>query len=135
MSAVINCTLTATINGQAVATALNLVSTNIGTPVAGAQVIGYDAYSNIGSGSPSAITMPAATCWAVYVKNLGATNNLLVTCTPAGGSAWASPLVLLPGASFLYWAPYSAAPGSGGITALSLQGSGGATPAEILLAG
>lgn len=136
MAASVNCLLSpCTITANSVATAAALVTTSAGSPQAGASTIEYDAYSVIPSGSPVNLTLPTTTVFAVYIRNLGNTNNLTVTCTPSGGSAWASPLILLPNAVYVYWTPYSSTPGSGGFTAITLQGSGGSTMAEVFLAG
>jgi hypothetical protein len=136
MSATVNCLLSpCSIIATNVATSSAIVTTNPGSPQAGAMVVGYDAYSVIPNGAPYAVTLPTTTIYAVYLRNLGATNNLEVFLTPSGGSAWTSPAILIPGGVFIYWTPYTTAPGSGGFTALSLQAVGGSTPAEIFLAG
>jgi hypothetical protein len=135
VAANVNCLLSpCAITAANVATGATIVSTSAGSPQAGAGVVAYDAYSTIPN-SPTSITLPTSPVFAVYIRNLGSTNNLLVTLTPTGGSAWASPIVLLPGAVFILWVPYTTTPSSGGFTALSLQGGGGSTTAEIFLAG
>jgi hypothetical protein len=134
MSANINCVLTpcniATTNVVQNSTP---VATSAGNPSAGATTIQYDGYSQIPT-SPTVIQLPATTVYVVWIRNLGGTNSLNVTLTPAGGSAWSSPAVVLPGGVFIYWLPYTTAPGSGGFTTVSLQAVGGSTPAEIFLA-
>lgn len=93
----------------------------------------YEPYFQVGVGA-TALSLPGATIWVAAVHNLSGSANITVTCTPAGGVAWANGLILVPGAIFIYWAPFSSNPAAGGVTAISLQASAGATPAEILLA-
>jgi len=94
----------------------------------------YDAFILVPTPGPLALVLPAAVVWQVYVRNINATNTISVTVTPAGGVAWASPLVLAPNAIFVYMATYSANPAAGGISAISLSSSGANTYAEVLLA-
>jgi len=91
----------------------------------------YSAYFIVGI-APVALTLPpVGTAWFAYIKNLHATQTIAVTCTPAGGSAWVSPLVLEPGGIFMY---LNSSEAGGGVTAISLLANGVNTPAEILLA-
>ena len=78
--------------------------------------------------TPTVVALPAATVWSVYVRNRHASNTLTVTFTPTGGSA--QTCVLVPGGVFLYHQPSE---GAGGITALSLTGSGANTGAELYI--
>ena len=75
------------------------------------------------------VTLPAATVWVVYVKNLDGAANLTVTYTPLGGVA--SNMLLVPGGVFLYFQPSETA---GGITALTLTPSAGTTSADVYIA-
>ena len=80
------------------------------------------------------ITLPAATVWYVYVRNLSA-NDITLTYTPAGGAA--TSVVLLPitssfGGIFLY--ANTTETGGGGITALSLTAASATSSAEYFVA-
>lgn len=80
--------------------------------------------------SPVSISLPVATTQVVYVKNTHPTQTLTVTWTPNGGSS--NPVVTLePNGVILFSEPSS----GGGITALTLTGSGAGTTAEYLLVG
>jgi hypothetical protein len=79
------------------------------------------------------VTLPAATVYFVYVRNLGA-NNITVTYTPAGGAS--TSLVLLPvgpNSGGIFLLALSAETG-GGITALSFTAATATTPVEYLVA-
>jgi len=105
----------------------------VGTVTLQATASFYDAYLQAAAGAGTVLALPAATVWVVYVKNLHATQNLTVQLTVAGGvqiSAANSP-ILVPGGVFMYWNPAEAA---GGITGVTLVGSGASTSAEVLLA-
>jgi hypothetical protein len=78
-------------------------------------------YANSFFVSPGAVTLPAATIFVAYVKNLNATGNITVTWTPVGGAPQS--FILLPGCLFIY---FLTAGTGGGITALSLAGTGNA---------
>lgn len=105
-----------------------LVSSSAGNPTLTATEVFYNAYVAVGTGSTS-LTLPATTVWVVWVRNLSTAATLSVTPTPASGG---SPLtyILPPGGVFAYWCPSE---GSGGINAVSLQGSASLS-AEVLLA-
>ena len=105
----------------------------VGTVTLQATASFYDAYLQAAAGGGTVLALPAATVWVVYVKNLHATQNLTVQLTVAGGvqiSAANSP-ILVPGGVFMYWNPAEAA---GGVTGVTLVGSGANTSAEVLLA-
>jgi hypothetical protein len=105
----------------------------VGTVTLAATSAFYDAYFLAAAGAGTVLTLPAATVWIVYVKNLHATQNVQVLFAAVGGallSAANSPLVV-PGGVFMYWNPSEAA---GGITAVTLIGSGANTACEVLLA-
>jgi hypothetical protein len=110
------------------------VNSPIATIVGQVAATFYDPYILIPNPGPVVLTLPGAIIWQVYVRNINATNTISITATPAGGAAWASPLVLAPNSVFLYMATYSANPAAGGITALSLGASGATTFAEVALA-
>lgn len=114
------------------------VNTAIGSIVLPATASIYADYFQVGT-SPISLTLPGATAFFVYIKNLSETATVSVTCTPQGGSVWASPLVLafnstVPdlGGVFLYCQPSEA--NGGGISAISLVASANNTPIEVLVA-
>lgn len=80
--------------------------------------------------SPTSITLPISPVQFVYVKNLHATQTIQVTWTPTGG---ASNVVstLQPGSCIILCETAT----GGGISALSLLGSGAATLVEYIIAG
>lgn len=71
------------------------------------------------------VTLPAATVWVVYVKNLDVAANLTVTYNVS------NTMVLVPGGIFLYFQPSEAA---GGITSLTLTPSAGTISADVYVA-
>jgi hypothetical protein len=73
------------------------------------------------------VTLPAATVFIAYVKNLQTAGNITVSFTPVGAGA-ASSVLLLPGGVFLYFLP---AVTGGGISALSTSA---ASTAEVYVA-
>jgi hypothetical protein len=105
-----------------------IVTRNLNNPTLVATVSFYDPFFQAAAGG-SAVTLPAATVWVVYVKNLDAAQNLTVTFTPAGGAA--ETLLLVPGGIFLYFQPSEA---TGGITALTLTAGAGTINTEVLVA-
>lgn len=120
LSALLNAILTVT------DTSLNpsptIVTRNLNNPTLLAGTVFYDPFFAGG-----AVSLPAATVFLVYVKNLSATVNTTVGFTPVGAGV-ASSLLLLPGGLFLYFLP---AETGGGISALSLTA---ATTTEVLVA-
>lgn len=108
------------------------VNSPIGNITLSATDASYQSYAQIAAAG-TALTLPAATVWVAYVKNLDATATLTVQVQPTGGalpSAANSP-VLPPGGAYLYWAPVET---SGGIIAVTLKSSAGTIAAEVLLA-
>jgi len=108
------------------------VNSAIGDITLAANESSYQSFAAIAT-TGTALTLPAATIWVVYVKNLDATQTLTVQVQPTGGvlpSAANSP-VLPPGGVYIYWAPLET---SGGITAVTLKSSSGPMAAEVLLA-
>lgn len=83
----------------------------------------------VGTASTS-IPLPGTPTKVVYIQNNHATQTLTVTWTPNGGSS-ASVITLQPG-EFIVLGGQTGS--TGGITALSLQASGAATPAYLILA-
>ena len=109
------------------------VNSPVGAITLGATKAAYESYFNVAGGAGTVLSLPAATVWVVYVKNLDAAANLTVQVQPTGGalpSAANSP-VLTPGGVYVYW---NTSEGAGGVTAVTLVSSVGNTAAEILLA-
>lgn len=80
------------------------------------------------------VTLPAATVYFVFVRNLGA-NNISVSFSPVGGGTPTS-IVLLPvgsnvGGIFVY---ALSAESGGGITALEFAAASATTPVEYFVA-
>lgn len=84
---------------------------------------------SIGTGSTS-IALPISPTQFIYIKNTHATQTLLITWTPTGGSSVAGP-VLQPGAAIILIESNV----TSGISALALTGSGAGTTCEFILAG
>lgn len=115
------------------AASVQRVNSPITTIVAQTTAAFYDPYFLVANPGPASLTLPATTVWVVSIKNLSGANTISITLTPAGGSAWASPYVLVPSGLFLTMATFSSNPANGGFTALSLGSSGAGTYAEVLL--
>ena len=129
----INCVLDSA-SVQVIDTVTNTYRVNsaIGSITLAANEASYQSFAPIATAG-TALTLPAATIWVVYVKNLDAVATLTVQVQPTGGalpSAANSPL-LPPGGVYIYWAPLET---SGGIIAVTLKSSAGPTAAEVLLA-
>ena len=108
------------------------INSPVGTITLAATASFYEPYFQAAVSPGSVLSLPAATVWVVYVKNLHASANIQVQFTVTGGTqitAAQSPL-LPPGGVFMYW---NASEGAGGITAVTLIGSVSAS-AEVLLA-
>jgi len=120
---------------QVVDNAANVYRVNsvITTLVAQATAAYYDPYALVPTGS-TALTLPAATVWTLYLRNISASNTISLILTPSGGSAWASPYILPPTSILCVVANYSSNPTAGGFTAASWLASASNTYAEILLA-
>lgn len=108
------------------------VNSVVGTITLAATASYYDAYFQA-STSGTVVPLPALTVFMVYIKNLGATQNLTIQFTAHGGTllSTANSPVLLPGGVFMYWNTSEA---SNGIDAVTLTASGSTGPAEILAA-
>jgi hypothetical protein len=94
----------------------------------------FTAYQNLSNGD-NVITLPDSPAYQVYVKNNGASGNIIVKYTPQGGAQQVSP-VLGPGEIFLIWqANNSAANPTAGITALIVNASTANIPIEYFIGG
>lgn len=82
--------------------------------------------------APTAVVLPVAVAQFVYIKNLHATQTLTVTWTPNTGAS-AVVTVLAAGSAIILCE--SAVTALGGISVLSLQGSGAATTCEVVIGG
>lgn len=115
-----------------VATSTYRVNSPVGNITLTGTVASYESFAQIAAAG-TALTLPAATVWVVYVKNLDTVETLTVQVQPTGGalpSAANSP-VLPPGGVYVYWAPVET---SGGVIAVTLKSSSGTIGAEVLLA-
>jgi hypothetical protein len=99
-----------------------IITRNLNNPTLTAQTVFFDPF--FGGGT---VTLPAATVFIVYVKNIQASGNITVSFTPVGAGG-ASSLLLVPGAIFLYFMTSEAA---GGISAVSTTAS---TSSEVMVA-
>lgn len=107
-----------------------LVNTTTGSITLSDVAAFYDPYFQVLT-TGSAVPLPGATAYSVYIKNLG-TNNVTVAWTPAGGVS-ATIGVLIPGAALLFWTPGTGTPAAGGISALTLTAATATTPVEVLV--
>jgi len=80
--------------------------------------------------SPTTLVLPKSPTQVVYIKNLHATQTLTVTWTPNGGGS--AVVQTLQPLGFLLLLNSNT---TSGITALSVQASGAATPIDYFLAG
>lgn len=94
-----------------------IITRSLNNPILAVTTLFYDPFF----ASPGTVTLPAATVFVAYVKNLTAAVNLTVSWTPVGSTAHT--FILLPGGVFIYMLP---AETGGGVTALSLSGNGNA---------
>ena len=113
------------------------ITRNLNNPTLAVTTAVYEPFLIVGA-APVVLTLPAATIFIAYIKNLHATNNVLVTWTPNGGVSVSAGIVA-PGGVMMYFqateAPGSAVSGvSNGLTAITLTASAATTPVEILLA-
>lgn len=112
----------------------NIVSSSAANPLAKVTAAFYEAYRQTTT-SPDSVGLPISPCQVLYIRNLSVSANLLVTLTPTGGSAWVSPIVVVPAGVFTIFPSFNAAPGVGGFTALSLLSDSGTASSEVFLAG
>jgi hypothetical protein len=127
ISVLLNATLSAT--DTTLSPSVTVVTRNLNNPTLAGTVVFYDPFFQAAAGG-SAVTLPAATCWIAYVKNLDAAANLTVAWT-AVGAAGSSTMLLVPGGVFLYFQPTE---GAGGFTAMTLTASAGTINTEVLVA-
>ena len=80
--------------------------------------------------SPVSISLPVSPVNFVYLKNLHATNTIVVIWTPNSGAS-ATIITLQPGA----FIAFSENSGAQGISALSVTGSGAGTTLEFVIGG
>ena len=80
--------------------------------------------------SPTSIALPVSPTQIVYLQNLHATQTITVTWTPNGGASAVVGTLQPNGVLFLIETNLTS-----GITALSVQASGAATPLLYVLAG
>lgn len=106
-----------------------IIQRSYNSPTLAATVSFYDPFFQAAAGG-SAVTLPAATCWVLHIKNLDAAANLTVAWT-AVGAAGSSTMLLVPGGIFDYFQPSE---GAGGFTALTLTASAGTINTEVFVA-
>jgi hypothetical protein len=97
----------------------------------------YDAYFQLSTVATviSPFLVTAGPAWQIYIRNISGSNTVSLLLTPTGGSAWASPLILVPNAVFIYMATYSTNPASGGVSLISMTASANNTFIEFFYAG
>jgi hypothetical protein len=127
ISVLLNATLSAT--DTTLSPSVTVVTRNLNNPTLAGTVVFYDPFFQAAAGG-SAVTLPAATCWVAYVKNLDAAANLTVAWT-AIGAAGSSTFLLVPGGVFIYLQPTE---GAGGFTAMTLTASAGTINTEVFVA-
>lgn len=76
----------------------------------------------------SAVSLPAASVFAILVQNLSLTANLTITYTPTGGAA--ASVTLGPSGMFILFDPSETGTG---FSALTLTGVGGTVSAAVLV--
>jgi hypothetical protein len=118
-----------TVSDSTLSPAPTIVTRSFNNPTLAATVLFYDPFFQA-SNAGSAVTLPAATCWVAWVKNLDAAANLTVAWT-AVGAAGSSSMILVPGGIFQYFQPSESA---GGFTAMTLTASAGTINSEVFVA-
>ena len=116
----------------------SITDTTVGTlpfkKVFSVGLTGASAFSETQSGfvgtTPTSQVLPISPTQFLYIKNLHATQTLAVTWTPTGGAS--NIVMTLQPQSAIFFLEAAA---GGGITALSLTGSGAATTYEMILGG
>lgn len=96
------------------ATSSQIVNSNSGSPTLACTVSVYEVLHLTGS---TTLTLPAATTYFVWIRNLTAGQTVECKLTPAGGAAPANGLVLLANGMLTY---VNTAETSGGVTAITL---------------
>lgn len=127
LSAILSASLTVT--DTTLSPSPQIITRSLNNPTLAGTVCFYDPFFQA-SNAGSAVTLPAATCWVAFVKNLDAAANLTVAWT-AIGAAGSSSMLLVPGGVFLYFQPTE---GAGGFTAMTLTASAGTINTEVLIA-
>jgi hypothetical protein len=80
--------------------------------------------------SPTSVTLPISPVQFLYLKNTHTSQTLSVTWTPNGGSS--NPVIVLEPSSAIVFSENTS---GGGITALSVTGSGASTSYEGIIGG
>ena len=96
------------------ATSSQIVNSNSGSPTLASTVSVYEVLHLTGS---TLLTLPNATVFAVWIRNLTAGQTVECKLTPAGGAAPANGLILLSNGLFTY---INTAETSGGVSAITL---------------
>lgn len=119
------------------ATSTTRVNSSLGNPTLGAAVESYIDFLPIAAAG-TALTLPAATIWALCIRNLGGINgtpagNITIRAQAIGGAlpAAADSPIIVPNGCYVYINPTT---GAGGLIAVTLVASINLTPVEILLA-
>jgi hypothetical protein len=116
-----------TVTDTTVSPSPQIITRSLNQPTLAATVAFYDPFFQCTGAT--VVSLPSATCWVAYVKNLDAAANLTVAWT-AVGAAGSSTMLLVPGGVFSYFQPTE---GAGGFTAMTLTPSAGTISAEVLL--
>lgn len=106
-----------------------IVIRQLNNPTLNGTSVFYDPFLQAASGG-TAITLPAATCFIGYVKNLNSGSTNLTVAWTAIGASGSSTMLLLPGGVFIYFQP---ATGGGGFTAMTVTASAGTCSCEVLV--
>ena len=120
---------TVTVTDTTLSPSPTIISRSLNNPTLLPTATFYDAFFQATVGGV-AVSLPAATSFFAYVKNLSAANNLTVAWT-AVGAAGSSTMLLLPGGVFIYALQ---AETGGGFTAMTLTGVGATVPCDIVIA-
>lgn len=80
--------------------------------------------------TPASLSLPVSPLQVVYIKNVGSTNNVIVTWTPNGGSS--AVVQKLTPSSFMSFIQNATGQG---ITALSVQADAGTSYIEFVIGG
>jgi len=105
-----------------------IVVRSLNSPTLAGTTVFYDPFLQAASGGTT-VTLPAATCFIGYVKNLSSATNLTVAWTAVGASG-SSSMLLLPGGVFIYFQP---ATSGGGFTAMTVTAASGTCSCEVLV--
>lgn len=126
-SNLLSATITATDSGSNVP-----INRGIGNPTLGGTVgeFSLNQLLSAGAGVDNPISLPSATIFNLYIRNLAAPGGSIVTVkwTPTGGAA-VTILALQPGSVIIFWEIVAV----GGITTLTLNPTINNTPVEMFL--